>query len=107
MAMPVAAVNKDDLPERRENKVRLTRKIGLMQPKRDLERTRNSPHEKFGPGVLRLNQRHPFAALDPGQGVHYVSALARMVPNKESAQTRKRKAKLWKIYNFRCRAGKG
>lgn len=63
MAMPKTAVDKDHLPARPKNDVRLPGEVATMQPVSISKPMKDAPYDQLGSCVLLANRRHEAAAL--------------------------------------------
>jgi hypothetical protein len=101
MAVPVAAVNEDDLPEFWEYQVGFARKIGDVQSESVSARTSYSPHEEFRFSILTPDKRHSLAALGSRKRVHARGPIDVISGN--CSPTTSRSGALWKSYTAAVR----
>ena len=73
MAVPKAAVHKNDCVVFWQHEVRLSRQFTVMQPKPETHSMKAAPDNHFGLGILRLDPGHhataDFAANNVNQGL--------------------------------------
>ncbi len=63
---------KADLPQFWENDIRLSRKVGNVEPELVSAGPGYFPHQKFRFCVFTVNERHALAALSPRKRVHFL-----------------------------------
>jgi hypothetical protein len=100
--MPKASVHEDDFPMLGENEIRLSRKVGNMEPESVSARTGYFPHQEFRFCIFTVDERHSLAALGPRKGIHFSLAVlifANGTPRANHAQ-RSMTRILWKNYTL-------
>src|SRR6266403_4542516 len=70
MTMPKAPMHENDFPLLGENDIRLSRKVGNVEPESVSARPGYFPHQELRFCVFIVDERHPLAALSPRKCVH-------------------------------------
>jgi hypothetical protein len=56
-----------------ENDIRLSRKVGNVEPEFETAQAGYLPHQKFRFRIFTADEGHALAALDPRKRIHYCS----------------------------------
>ena len=71
--MPKATVNKDDLPARDENEIRLPGKRLVVKLVAEAKGMNQTADDQFGSRVLPVHRRHGRATLLAGENIRHLS----------------------------------
>jgi hypothetical protein len=106
VAVPKAAVHKDDLSLLGENDIWLSRKVGNVEPEFVSAGPGYFPHQKFRFCVFAANERHPLAALGPRERIHFPLRAILFFADGTPHQADVQQSPLWKSYTFRSVSSK-